>query len=260
MRPSGRRLVSIGALVLLTGLATAPRAMASDLDKAIDLAMQSNVAAQKSQERVDKLSAEAQEALNQYRATQRQIESIGIYNKQVETLIAAQESEMTSLEKQIESATSIGREITPLMIRMLDALGAFVELDVPFLLEERRGRISELRAMMDRADVTDSEKYRRLLEAYQIENDFGRTIEAYQGAYGEGAAQRTVNFLRVGRISLVYQTIDGQEIGAWDKRGKAWVALPSAYRTTINEAFRIARKQSAPDLIRLPVSVPEDAQ
>jgi hypothetical protein len=34
--------------------------------------------------------------------------------------------------------------------------------------------------MMTRADVTNAEKFRRIMEAYQIENDYGNTIEAYR--------------------------------------------------------------------------------
>ena len=72
--------------------------------------------------------------------------------------------------------------------------------------------------MMSRADVTISEKYRRILEAYQVELDYGRTLEAYEGKLGSGDDARTVQFLRVGRVALLYQTLDGKETGYWDAR------------------------------------------
>jgi hypothetical protein len=168
----------------------------------------------------------------------------------MEQLIASQDMEMASLRRQIDDVEVVGRGVTPLMLKMIDSLDAFVTLDVPFLKEERSRRLAGLRDLMGRADVTNSEKYRRLLEAYQIENDYGRTIEAYRGTLPDG---RTVDFLRVGRIALVYQSLDADEAAVWDQAGGQWVELDSSYRMAIKQGLRIARKQSAPDLIRLPL-------
>ena len=37
------------------------------------------------------------------------------------------------------------RQITPLTLKMIDSLGQFVNLDLPFLLDERRQRVARLR-------------------------------------------------------------------------------------------------------------------
>ena len=83
------------------------------------------------------------------------------------------------------------------MLKMIDALDQFVELDMPFLLEERRQRVAFLRTLLERSDVTVAEKFRRLLEAYEIENDYGRTIESYKGSLDVDGASREVDFLRI---------------------------------------------------------------
>ncbi|HER19893.1 MAG TPA: DUF3450 domain-containing protein, partial [Chromatiales bacterium] len=114
--------------------------------------------------------------------------------------------------------------------------------------------------MMDRADVTISEKYRRLLESYQIEYDYGRNIEAYSGELEEGGETRTVDFLRIGRLALLYQTLDGQETGVWHPSERRWEKLGDEYRASVSEGIRMARKQVAPDLIRIPLSAPEDVR
>jgi hypothetical protein len=111
---------------------------------------------------------------------------------------------------------------------------------------------------MDRADVEDSEKYRRIMEAYQIENEYGRTIEVYQDTLSIDGEERTLDFLRVGRVALLYQTLDGEEVGAWDQQAREWVELPSEYSDSVRKGIRIARKQLAPDMIRVPVAAPED--
>jgi hypothetical protein len=153
----------------------------------------------------------------------------------------------------------VGRSVTPLMLRMIDSLDAFVALDLPFLLDERQERIEELRKMMPRADVTNAEKYRRIMEAYQIENDYGRSIEAYRATLGRDGREVTVDFLRFGRIALVYQTLDEAERGVWDQTSGSWQPLDASYRSAIRQGLRIARKQAAPDLIFLPLPAAEDA-
>ena len=145
------------------------------------------------------------------------------------------------------------------MQRMLDTLEQFVSLDVPFLLDERTKRVSTLKDMMSRADVTISEKYRRIVEAYQVEMDYGRTIEAYEAKLGSEADARTVQFLRVGRVALMYQTLDGSETGYWDQDARQWV-VNNDYRRSFEHAVAVAKKQSAPDLIRVPVPAPKESQ
>ena len=130
--------------------------------------------------------------------------------------------------------------------------------DIPFLPDERTMRIVELTNLMERPDVLTSEKYRRVTEAYQIELDYGHTIEAYEGEIEVDGEARTVAFLRYGRLGLYYMTLDGLTIGHWDTEQDAWVELDDEYRASLDRALRIARKQLPPDLTRLPVPAPED--
>ncbi len=141
---------------------------------------------------------------------------------------------------------------------MIEVLEEFVGIDMPFLEEERAMRITELQRLMEKPDVPTSEKYRRVTEAYQVELDYGHTIEAYEGEMTYQGETRTVNFLRFGRLGLYYQTLDGLEIGYYDKDGDQWIQLNDEYRQPLDRAIRIARKQLPPDLIRLPVAAPED--
>jgi len=154
----------------------------------------------------------------------------------------------------------VGRSVTPLMLRMIEGIEAFVKLDVPFLMDERMGRIADLRTVMTRADVSKSEQFRQILEAYQIETEYGRTIEAYRSTLDRDGKKITVDFLRFGRNALLYQTLDGLEAGVWDQANRSWSPLDSGYRSAIREGLRIARKQAAPDLIRLPLPAAVDAE
>jgi hypothetical protein len=217
-----------------------------------------NKAAAASQARVNQLDDETQTMLLDYRDTLRETEGLRRYNEQLELQIKAQEQEVASIQEQIGEIERTNREIYPLMQRMVDTLGQFVALDVPFLPAERAKRIATLRETLSRADVSTAEKYRRILEAYTIEMEYGRTLEAYEDKIGEGEAARTVNFLRIGRTALLYQTLDGDETGYWDIDQKAWVE-DSGYDKYVTEGLKVARKQVAPDLLIAPVRAPEAA-
>jgi hypothetical protein len=230
------------------------------LGKVLDTRAKGNDKAVKVQKRIDAISDESDDLLSQYRTVVKQIESIDLYNGQMQDLIAAQVKEIASLEEQVGRVQAVGRSVTPLMLRMVDAIEKFVELDVPFLIDERTKRIEELRKTMARADVTTSEKFRRIMEAYQIENEYGRTIEAYRATLQLEGKETTVDFLRFGRIALLYQSLDETETGRWDNVSRTWVPLDAGFRSSIRAGLRIARKQSAPDLVRLPLAAPVDAR
>ena len=145
------------------------------------------------------------------------------------------------------------------MQRMVDTLEKFVSLDTPFLLEERSGRVDTLQEIMPRADVTISEKYRRIIEAYQIELEYGRTLESYDGLLGSGPDARTVSFVRLGRVALLYQTLDGAETGYWDAEKRDWV-VDNSYAAAVAEARRVAEKDGPPNLLTVPVPAPKEAR
>ena len=252
-----------GAALLSTALCLAAPAQGAESD-----ALKSSISVQesidkdagKSQRKIDAVAEETQRLLEDYKFTLRKTESLRIYDDQLEKLVRSQEAEVASLERQLGEIEDTNRGVVPLLLRMIDTLDRFVELDVPFLPDERRTRVAHLRELMDRADVTTSEKYRRVMEAYQIETEYGRTIEAYRAPLATADGERSVDFLRLGRVALMYQSLDGKEIGIWNAANGAWEPLPAEYRRPITTGLRIARKQAAPDLIKLPIPAPEVAR
>ena len=242
-------LVSLLAQVLAQGMAAAEEG----LDEALTVRTKGNESSARSQEKIDGLSDQTDKLAAEYRSVLQQIDALRVYNAQLGKLVVAQDEEAADLEKQIDNVALVGRQVTPLMLQMIASLEEFIRLDVPFLPKERAQRLANLKEIMERADVSDAERYRRILEAYQIENEYGRTIEAYQGTLQVDGSARTVDFLRVGRIAFVYQTLDGAITGVWDDEKRDWTPLSSAYRQSIRLGLRIARKQAAQNLIRLPI-------
>ena len=216
-------------------------------------------AARRSQQKIDQLDDQTQKMLSEYRAAVRETQSLKQYNEQLAVQVQSQTDEVGSIQEQLEQIETTNREVYPMMQKMLATLDTFVELDAPFLPTERETRITELKDIMSRADVTTAEKYRRLLEAYSVEMEYGRTIESYQGPLPGDQGNKQVDFLRVGRIALMYQTLDGEETGYWDADAKSWV-VDDDFHKSVTQGLRIAKKQAAPDLITIPVHAPQEVK
>jgi cell division septum initiation protein DivIVA len=221
---------------------------------AISEQVKAEEAAVSSQKKVETLDNEASKAVTDYRQMLAEAQSLKAYNDQMAEQVASQQQQVQELTQQLNEIQTTSREVLPLMDKMLVTLKRYVELDLPFLPDERKMRVAQLELMMSRADVSTSEKYRRLVEAYQIEMEYGRTIEAYQGSV-DG---KTVEILRVGRISLMYQSMDGKQSGYWDATQAKWVA-DNDYRKAMTNGLKIAKKQAAPDFIEAAVAAPKEA-
>ena len=211
---------------------------------------------QQSQVKISNLSNQTQELLGEYRLVLQQIDRLIAYNEYVERLITDQEFQIKDINQQLIDFALIERGIVPLMLESIDTLDKFIDLDIPFLLDERKQRIARLRIIMDQSDITVSEKYRQIMDAYQIETSYGSDIEAYIGFLEIDGENRQVDFLRIGRTSLTYQTPDQEETGFWNKELQEWEDLPRKYTDYVKQGLKIAKKQVTPDLIELPIEAP----
>ena len=247
----------VSTLALALALGFSATASAATLADIYQVAERINQQAKTSQAKIDALTEETRQLLNEYKTVLKQVEGLRVYNRQLEKQIGSQRQEMNQLSQSIDEVTIIERQITPLMLRMIEGLDQFVGLDLPFLLDERYNRIEVLREMMDRADVAVSEKFSQVLRAFQIENEYGRTMEAYADTIQIDGVDRKVDILKVGRVSLVYQTPDGEETGMWNKVNGAWEPVGDEYTTPVRNGIRMARKQLSVDMLTLPITGPE---
>jgi hypothetical protein len=175
------------------------------------------------------------------------------YNVQLEQQLRSQEQEIATLEQDIPALDTTAVDVQQLLQRMFDELVQFVSNDVPFFKDERDMRIERLRELMASVEASPSEKFRRLIEAYQIEMEYGRTMSSYKQTLADG---REAEMVRLGRVTLLYRTVEGRETGYWDNQSKAWVADPDS-AAQIEEALSIAKEERAPDLIMVPVPAPQ---
>jgi hypothetical protein len=246
------------------GVAVSGTALAQNAEQLLNAAMgeqaETDSNSKRSQIRVAQLSDEGTEFFGDYRVTLQQLDRLKIYNGNLERLVRDQDQEKSSIGQQLEDFTDVEQGVVPLMYELIASLKSFVGLDMPFSPKERRDRVQRLEDNMDRSDLTVSEKYRQIMDAYQIEVSFGRNIETYPATLNFDGVDRKVDILRVGRVLLAYQTSDQSLTGHWDKVQGTWVELDDDYRRSVADGIKIAKKQAAPTLLKLPISAARSAQ
>ena len=246
--------IIIAGIIFAGFLFAGVSAQAADLSKIQTTELKALADNAASQRRINQLDDATAKLVAEYRTVIAQIESLKKYNAQINLLITAQIEEKKDLRQQIKRAGTIDRHIVPLMHKMLNALAQFIQLDVPFLRSERKTRIETLRQLMDRSDAKPAEKFRKILEAYEIEMEYGRTIEAWQDVLPQPIEGKdiTVDFMRFGRLSWVYQTFNQSQTALWDQQGRQWLPL-YGWSSDMHQAVKVAREQAPPSLLLLPI-------
>ena len=214
-------------------------------------------AAAKSQEKINNLYEQSQELFVEYRGVVDETENLKVYNDYVSTLVEDQQRSIDSLQTQIDGIDGVKRGIVPLMFRMIDSLEQFIDLDVPINLDERKARVERLRDVMANSNVTTSEQFRQVIESYQIENQYGGTIQAYQGTLDFEGTEITVDFFNLGRTALLALSLDGKSAWVWNNDTRAWQQLGAEYINPVVIAVRMAKKLLPADLLKLPIKAAE---
>ena len=217
--------------------------------------------AQISQEKVDKIVDSSQARLVEYRSLLKQVEGLKVYNNQLSTQIESQLRLIDKFEDSTAQVAIIERQMLPLIMKMVESLGQFVDLDMPFHEQERAERMLFLEENLERADVDISEKFRQVLEVYQIENEYGRKIDSYSKIINIDGTDHEVDILRIGRVAMVAQTKDTKLSAAYDSKAKKWTVVDNGtYRNSIKNGIRMANKQATIGVMTMPIQSAEVAQ
>lgn len=229
----------------------------SGIDRVTAAAAESFEAAAASQARINRLSDQADELMEQFAEQSKIVDGLEVYNAQMRRTIEEQLKTISQYDRSIEEVAELQRQVAPLMERMMVALEQFVELDIPFQLEDRRARLALIRDTFDDANVNIAEKFRLVLAAYQQEINYGRVMQHYTGTLQLDGNDVEVDFLRVGRVALLYQSSDQTKTGAWDKNAKQFVDIGSDYRRAVAEGIRMAQQLATTEILELPIHAPE---
>jgi hypothetical protein len=252
---SSSRRISV-ALFATTIIAASGSVFAQTVDQVLQAEDRRLNLAQQSQERINSTVEGTRSLEDQYRAINKEIDGLKVYNRLMTAQTGGQQAVLEDIALSMDQVDVINRQIFPMMERMIDGLEQSVSLDVPFLMEERTDRVNGLKDIMERSDVSVAEKFRKVMEAYQIENEFGWTSEHFTQSLTIDGITRSFNMLRIGRIGLYFQSDDAKVTGRWDNEARQWVMDDSA-RNEIRKGLRMARQLIAPELISIPVPAAE---
>ncbi len=258
------RLINPKANRILLGIVSALFCMssvASDLNQVQSVGERKLKEAEQSQAKIDKIVDGAQERIIKYRALLKQIEGLQAYNKQLATQVEGQSDLIERFDASINQVSLIERQMSPLVSKMAGSLDEFIGLDLPFNTAERQERMAFINENIQAADVDVSEKFRQVIEAYQIENEYGRKIDTYNDIINVNGEELEVDVLRVGRVAMLFQTKDTKTSGRWDNDTKSWQVLDSgSYRNSIKNGIKMAKKQASIDILVLPIPAPQEAK
>ncbi len=251
----------VRAVVMATLMASVATPAFAQLADAIETGEKATRSAEQTQERINQLDDERSDMIREFRTLLQQKDAAELYARQQERVVASQVNEIESFKGQLERVEEIKVQMVPMMQDMLSALQAFRAADVPFKqksesgVDVRAARYENLNTVLDRADVSAAEQYRLIIEAYQAEMEYGRTIDTYldEIELADGT-KLDVDVFRYGRVALVYVTKDRKNLGRWDNQAKQWVDLPSSYKDDILKGIRIANKVASAEVLTGPVT------
>ena len=230
-------------------------AYANSLSQVLSQGAAGTESARRSQKNIDKLSSDTAILLEKYQSATSEIEYLRPHNKQLAKQIEGQTMALTELKQAIDEVQAIERQLGPLLERMVDRLSNFIDVDKPFLLEERHQRIAYLRKTLNSHDQSISEKFRQVMDAYEIEIEYGNTLDAYNDTINIDEQNMDVNILKVGRLAVVFQTADELTSGYWNEDANKWSFLSGSYRRSIRQGIRLTRNQATTELILIPITL-----
>jgi len=223
------------------------------LTESINISTGSFESSELTQKEINQLDETTRILLAEYQSTTKEYETLKLYNDQVQKIINSQLAEIEGIILQIDELDETNQMIVPLMIKMINGLEDFISLDLPFLMKERVNRINNLRTTMDRGDISTSEKFRLITEAYKTELEYGRTIETYRDTINIDGVDTSADFLRIGRIALTYLTTDGSKGGYFDLYEREFLKSSGSIKRATEDGLKIASKQAPPALIQIPI-------
>lgn len=227
----------------------------AQLDQALQVARQSTQEGAQAQQEINDVADRAGDLEREYLALTQQIEDQRVFVEQQEVFLRSQANELEALQFQLERVSTIERDLTPMLLEMYVALEEFISNDLPFQADVRQARLANIEQLLGDAAVPPAEKYRVILNAYEIEAAYGRSLRTYGEEVSVDGVPNEVTVLQFGRIALVRIFQDGS-MEMMSQNNPEWRELSGSHANNIQRALRIAQEVTTPDVFVVPLPGP----
>lgn len=239
---------------------------------------------------------DATPAVDQYKMVLQEIADRRTNLAQREFYIQQQNEQIQALSTRIleKSEVTARDEILPLVREMVAEMEKLMVSDLPFRVERRFALLDDLREDLQAEDVSVFDVYRRAMEIYGQEVNYGLQVSSYQGlnpiaerqgqrykacvadkesavcdlndeqrsALKNGAELEDLesqfydgNYIHFGRLALLYLERDSSEGYRYNQTTKSWDEMSNTELLGLRQNVRIARGESAIGTMSAPIAI-----
>lgn len=193
-----------------------------------------------------------EDAVNEYRSVLQQISNLKTFGEQQNLYVKTQKEQIDNLRGQLRSVGQVKQGIMPMMLKMIGAIEDSIRSDLPFNLDERLARVNDVQSVLVNPGASPAEQYRQVLGVFEDEVEYGQEIDSYEGAHPTSPGN-TVDFIRFGRVALVYMSKDESELALYNMSTRDWDQIGGSQALQMRQAIRIAKGEAAPGIVTAPV-------
>jgi len=245
-------------IMILLGFFAGQAALAqTDPQKVSDKVSQAIGVEGNAQETADEWTWEKKDLLDEIRDLKYRITWLQYRQEKNRIYIKGVKENIANLEFAKVEINKLRERLEPYLEDVVARMEAFIESDLPFLLDERHLRLQILKDSLNNYNVPLSEKLRRVFaEGLQVETEYGKMVETIEDqTLTINGNETEVIIFRLGRVLMVYMTLDGTQIGRWNHESKQWEPLPESLSRSIRRALDIGQRRRTAEIVELPLGV-----
>lgn len=167
--------------------------------------------------------------------------------------IEEEKQTIAELKRRQEILEQINIKLEPYLDKVVNNLSNFIDQDMPFLMQERKTRLSFLRQSLINYKIGLGEKLRRVLQALEIEAKYGMEIQTREDEINLNGQKLDGYILRLGRMDMFFISLDRQIAAKYNKYQKKWIKISNEYIDDIEQTIEISQKKRAAQIVDLPI-------
>ena len=253
IHPFRRTLVIITITILFLIGQWSPATAASEAETILQQVDKAIAIRQQTQKKEDAWDSEKKRLTVRYQALQATRKRLLFEQKQNQTRLDNYRQRVEEAERKTVESARLRKELTSYLTTVAERVDNLMATGLPFLTSERNQRLLETRETLVDPEIAAAEKYRRVMEALQVETEYRHTVEIYPQEIEIAGEKKMVEILRLGGLALFWRSPDGESVGEYDRLQEVWQALDKRYQAPINKAMEIALKQRTIEMVSLPI-------